>query len=689
MTLKRLVTLSSVLLALLALPLVTKRTEAQAPSIVSGKFYKFDVIAASNEAPLTIVFAAPSINDNGVVSFIGQTNGAQNNVFISTALGTYSSINAPGTNNVLEGNCQINNSKQIAVVERVGAQRLLRIWDGNTTDTSIVAAGSTAGFNDFAQIFPNPSVNNSPNNNRQLAFSGQQRITFTNLLITGLRTDPSFNQTSLPFFLYPMLADNGTLVVRAGNLATSPIRLYNYNLASFTDIATTAMGFTVLGERPGISDDGQVIVFYGNLGSPNTLNLTEGVGIFASIDIGGGTRRILRIANRQIENIPAAGGNDDGVCDSLPPGEICQNGELELDPANPAFLNLFDVNSRVAVAHQSFDPAGIEGDTFSVSFIGTPNRAGSAPQVFSNQRGLWTVRVDVKLESGILREKPSRPIPVIQVGDRIGTRTVTDVVVYDQIANAATDDAFAVRIQRHGDHKVAFFASTNMGDIVVRGSHLDTDEDGLLDHWETTGIDFNNDGTVDLPLNQAQFNASPNRKDIFVEIDYMEGAGHTHRPDRRPNGNPLVGASALQAVTNAFAQAPVPNPVGNNGITLHPMVDESLPEINVIRFDNRSAGNADDFYDLKLGSNGPAPGNLCGIGANDGHFGTAADRMLGNCINILGARRLVFRYCIFGHSYAEAVGSSGRAELPGNDFIVSLRVQEPAPSSTSKTMLTT
>ncbi|HZM90451.1 MAG TPA: hypothetical protein VFF31_28285 [Blastocatellia bacterium] len=130
MTLKRLVTLSSVLLALLALPLVTKRIEAQAPSIISGKFYKFDVIAASNEAPLTSVLPAPSINDNGVVSFIGHTGG--NNVFISNALGTYTSLNAPGTNNILEGNCQINNSKQIAVVERVGAERQLRIWDGNT-----------------------------------------------------------------------------------------------------------------------------------------------------------------------------------------------------------------------------------------------------------------------------------------------------------------------------------------------------------------------------------------------------------------------------------------------------------------------------------------------------------------------------------------------------------------------------
>lgn len=359
MTLKRLATFSIVFLTLTAIPLTTKRTEAQAPSIISGKFYKFDVIAASNEAPLASILAAPSINDNGVVSFIGTSSGGGNNVFISQALGTYTGLSSGGINNALAGNCQINNSKQVAVLENVGAQQQLRIWDGNAVDTSIVAAGSTAAFNDFARLFPNPSLNNSPNNSRQVAFSGQAKITFTNLLITGLRTDPGFSQTSLLPSLYPMLADNGTLVVRAGNSATSPIRLYNYNLATFTDIATTAMGFTALGERPGISDDGQVMVFYGNLGA-NTLNLTQGPGIFASIDVGGGVRRIIRVVNRQIENIPAAGGNDDGVCDS---GETCQNGELEFDSANPAFLNAFDANSRVAVAHQSFDPAGIENDT--------------------------------------------------------------------------------------------------------------------------------------------------------------------------------------------------------------------------------------------------------------------------------------------------------------------------------------
>src|SRR5436190_21591905 len=155
------------------------------------------------------------------------------------------------------------------------------------------------------------------------------------------------------------------------------------------------------------------------------------------------------------------------------------------------------------------------------------------------------MRVDVKRESGNLRIKPLTAIPVVQVNDTISTRTINNVLVYDQIANALTDDDGNARTQQRGDHKVVFFAITNSNNIIVRGSHLDTDQDGLLDHWETGGIDFNQDGTVDLALHQAPFSANVNRKDLFVEIDYMEGGGHTHRPDRKPDNTALAGPSVF------------------------------------------------------------------------------------------------------------------------------------------------
>lgn len=201
----------------------------------------------------------------------------------------------------------------------------------------------------------------------------------------------------------------------------------------------------------------------------------------------------------------------------------------------------------------------------------------------------------------------------------------------------------------------------------------DTDGDGLLDTWEQNGIDANGDGIVDLPLHQAPYNANPYRKDVFIEVDFMvcmpnaNGcmSGRSHQPQQ----------AAMEAVITVFDQAPVKNPNGErDGIALHIMVDEAVPEIERVLFTSRGAEALDDFDDIKLGSNHPlALGKRCGTGVRDGHFGTTADRSnQQNCENILSAREKVFRYAVFGHSLYERPGSSGQAEEPGNDFIITL-----------------
>src|SRR5262249_5457216 len=49
-------------------------------------------------------------------------------------------------------------------------------------------------------------------------------------------------------------------------------------------------------------------------------------------------------------------------------------------------------------------------------------------------------------------------------------------------------------------------------------SMVDTDGDALADEWEIRGIDFDEDGTVDLTLPGAR----PERRDVYVEIDAMD-----------------------------------------------------------------------------------------------------------------------------------------------------------------------
>jgi hypothetical protein len=189
--------------------------------------------------------------------------------------------------------------------------------------------------------------------------------------------------------------------------------------------------------------------------------------------------------------------------------------------------------------------------------------------------------------------------------------------------------------------------------------NADNDSDGLCDSWETEGVDGDDDGRIDLVLTGA----NPNRKDLFVEIDYMfcEHANfqcfdeHSHRPLDE----------ALARVTSAFANAPVVNPDLSFGITLHMQVDEAVAEIRVTHFLNAEPGARDDFNDVKRGN----PAVECGAGAAS--FGTLQDRLHEDCSAILRARELVFRYAVFGHEHAGR-GSSGIAEIGGNDFMVTL-----------------
>jgi len=159
----------------------------------------------------------------------------------------------------------------------------------------------------------------------------------------------------------------------------------------------------------------------------------------------------------------------------------------------------------------------------------------------------------------------------------------------------------------------------------------DSDGDGLLNSWETTGIDVNRDGRIDLSL--KALGANPLHKDIFVEVDYMR----FHKPRTQ----------AIMNVINSFAKADVTNPDRRPGITLHVLVNEQIPHQNTIN-------------------------GLSGLTAiKNTRFGFAIERTLPDVANIIAAKKLAFHYGLFVHSLAG--GSwSGIGELPGNDFIVSL-----------------
>jgi len=92
----------------------------------------------------------------------------------------------------------------------------------------------------------------------------------------------------------------------------------------------------------------------------------------------------------------------------------------------------------------------------------------------------------------------------------------------------------------------------------------DTDGDGLLDGWEVEGVKFEDrsrcDGTVPL----EEYGADPLRKDLFFEL--------------RHKGSGITG-SEHRSLKSELRNAPVDNPDGSTGITLHMDADTGFADI--------------------------------------------------------------------------------------------------------------
>jgi hypothetical protein len=91
----------------------------------------------------------------------------------------------------------------------------------------------------------------------------------------------------------------------------------------------------------------------------------------------------------------------------------------------------------------------------------------------------------------------------------------------------------------------------------------DTDGDGLEDGWEVFGSVPAFAGPAGNPVPIAIPGANPLRKDIYVEVDWMRDAGHTHAFRR----------AGRDRVEDAFTRAPVNNPSGEFGVNIHIDVD--------------------------------------------------------------------------------------------------------------------
>lgn len=151
----------------------------------------------------------------------------------------------------------------------------------------------------------------------------------------------------------------------------------------------------------------------------------------------------------------------------------------------------------------------------------------------------------------------------------------------------------------------------------------DTDGDGLFDAWENDGLDMGEDGF----LNLAGMGADALHKDIFLELDWLQG----QKPTR----------IAVESMKDAFAAAPVSNPDGVDGINL--WVDTgSLSDGSGTLGDDLGGGNEVDDTDI-LGN----PVDISGL--TDAYYAVRSNNFDAN-------RRYVFRY---GLSYGSPANDTG------------------------------
>lgn len=207
---------------------------------------------------------------------------------------------------------------------------------------------------------------------------------------------------------------------------------------------------------------------------------------------------------------------------------------------------------------------------------------------------------------------------------------------------------YTVRVGNSGDIYTAYIKQhyNNVQTHVVKyeGDLIDTDGDGLPDRWERDGVWV--EGTfVDLP----KMGADPLRKDVFVEVDMMVGIW------------PKSGA--LELVTEAFRNAPVENPDGSRGISLH--IDSGPHKVM-----NPKTGEV--WGELSKANRVPWQEELGSTVPPDGDYLWDEFDLIKES-NFAGSRRPIFHYALLANNLGGLGTTSGVSRgVPGSDFIVSL-----------------
>ena len=660
--------------------------------LVLSSSYELRIIAQTGADGITNILGGASVNDSGEVAYVASRAAGQS-VFVGdgTAPATNISFGTPASNRTYFGEVQINNNGQVSAVDTISGQRLARIWDSTNPGVFTNIGRSSAPRLDTAH-FDGLSGFTSISNDGQLAFAGLEspaapapsfwEVHLSSALVDRRDVFGSFTEVAemgLPpsAFFRHRAADGDRVLIANRQDGQTSITLYDITGIDTSDeIASTASGnWLELGIRPGVSDDGEIIAFYGNLSTAGAAALAtnSGPGVFLSYrESGTDYSTPIRVAG-------FGGGDGLGIDDS----------------GNRIEFSSFDADTSVSVIHTPGGPTGIEGDDIVLAFLATPSNAsrdnpaipGVQPMLFSSQKGLWSVHLtpskNLSGTSSVLWSNRTSPLPIVQIGDQIAGQTVTDIGVGDALAASLNTPAGTPRpFVNPGDHTAAFWVQTASGSMIVRGIKNDTDGDGLFDHWERVGggIDIDQDGGIDLDL--ARLGANVLHKDMFVEIDWLQQDQPETTSDINGNGvidvrNFAPQAEAVEFLISVFAAGPISNPDGINGITVHVDAGQSLyrnmganpspADLQGGDDDITEQGTGEHVHVVYMGRDGA----VMFPGINDEWARPTVTRSLDSIKqNFFGtttknARELAFRYVVMADQIEDLSGENlGLAESP-------------------------
>ena len=204
-------------------------------------------------------------------------------------------------------------------------------------------------------------------------------------------------------------------------------------------------------------------------------------------------------------------------------------------------------------------------------------------------------------------------------------------------------DARAITIYAVDSGSLSPIAARTLGKARWRPDVTDTDGDGLLDTWETSGIDTDGNGSIDLDL--PAMGADFEHKDVFVELDFMP----PHRLQQ----------AAIDDVVTAFANSPVKNPDGIDGVTLH--VDNGATSV----MDPASGA----LWGALSDQDSISHQNTLGTTVANNYNWSAFDTL--KTANFSDARKPAFHYAISAHAHDGTYSGVSR-DIGASDFLVTL-----------------